>query len=92
MEPFSILVLVVLVLALVLVFQDVRVVPPGEEHTVERFGRYTGTLRPGLKPIVPLVDRVGRRPNMMEQVPDVPSQEVITRDRGMVKALAEGSA
>src|SRR3954452_3565449 len=85
MEPFSILVLVVLVLALVLVFQGVRAVPQGEEHTVERFGRYTGTLRPGLNLIVPLVDRVGRRLNMMEQVLDVPAQEVITRDNAMIR-------
>src|SRR5690349_2523973 len=85
MEPFSILVLVVLVLGLILVFQGVRSVPQGEEHTVERFGRYTGTLRPGLNLIVPLVDRVGRRLNMMEQVLDVPEQEVITRDNAMVK-------
>src|SRR3954453_24099677 len=85
MEPFSVLVLVVLVLGLILVFQGVRSVPQGEEHTVERFGRYTGTLRPGLNLIVPLVDRVGHRLNMMDQVLDVPAQEVITRDNAMIR-------
>ncbi|HEX8373596.1 MAG TPA: SPFH domain-containing protein [Geminicoccaceae bacterium] len=84
LEPFTVLVLVVLALGLALVFRGVRSVPQGEAQTVERFGRYTRTLLPGLNLIVPLVDRIGRRMNVMEQVVDVPSQEVITRDNAMV--------
>ena len=61
MEPFSILVLVVLVLALVLVFQGVRAVPQGYNYTVENFGRYTRTLKPGLHILIVPVDRARRR-------------------------------
>ena len=79
MEGFSIFAIAVLGLAVVTVWMGVITVSQGMEYTVERFGRYSRTLKPGLALIVPYVDRIGAKMSMMETVLDVPSQEVITR-------------
>jgi len=81
---YDIFVLIVVFLAILTVFLGVKTVPQGYNWTVERFGRYTRMLRPGLNLVVPFVDRIGRRMNVMEQVMDVPQQEVITRDNASV--------
>jgi regulator of protease activity HflC (stomatin/prohibitin superfamily) len=73
LEGFSSFVIFLLGLAVVLIFLGVKSIPQGMEYTVERFGRYTQTLRPGLNIIIPVIDRIGNKLNMMEQVQDVPS-------------------
>ncbi len=73
-------------LAVIIVFSGVKAVPQGREWTVERFGRFTRVLTPGLNLIVPMVDRIGHRLSMMEELIDIPSQDVITRDNARVTA------
>ena len=75
-----------LIFAVIVVFMGVKMVPQGLEYTVERFGRYTRTLKPGIHFLVPFIYKVGHKVNMMEQVADVPQQEVITSDNAMVSA------
>lgn len=75
---------VILLLALVVILRSIRVVPQGYHWTVERFGKYTRTITPGLNLLTPIVEAVGRKFNMMEQVLDIPAQDVISADNALV--------
>jgi regulator of protease activity HflC (stomatin/prohibitin superfamily) len=77
--------LVLVVLAIVIAVSTIKVVPQGREYTVERLGRYTRTLKPGLSILLPFIETIGRRLNVTEQVLDVPRQEVITKDNVTVQ-------
>ena len=86
LDGFDYFVIGIVILAILLLFALVKTVPQGYNYTVERFGRYTRTLEPGLNILTPFIERIGARMNVMEQVLDIPTQEVITRDNASVAA------
>jgi len=85
MAGTTLLTFIVVLAGIIVLIKTVRMVPQGFEWTVERFGKYTHTMSPGLHFLMPIAQTVGRKVNMMEQVLDVPSQDVITKDNAVVK-------
>ena len=85
---FEVFTFAVLLLGLFLAVSAIKIVPQGHEYTVERFGRYTRTLKPGITILMPFMEAIGRRVSVMEQVLDVPRQEVITKDNVTVQVDA----
>ncbi|HSP85135.1 MAG TPA: SPFH domain-containing protein [Psychrobacter sp.] len=88
MESFSIVMIVLIALVVFTVFKGVRIVPQGYKWVVQRLGKYSQTLEPGLNLIIPFVDHVAYKVTTKDIVLDIPSQEVITRDNVVIIANA----
>ncbi|HDN26933.1 MAG TPA: SPFH/Band 7/PHB domain protein [Thioploca sp.] len=84
-HDFTIFVVIFLTMAVILVFMGVKSIPQGQEWTVERFGKYTKTLDPGLHIIIPAIDVISKKLSMKEEVMDIPAQDVITKDNALVR-------
>ncbi len=82
---FSVLAGVLVVLTAIIVFMTIKTVRQGHEFTIERFGRFTRVLKPGLHLLVPFIETIGARVNMKERVMDIPTQEIITKDNAMAR-------
>jgi len=85
---FDIVVIALVIFVILVLFAGIKIVPQGYRYTLERFGRYTRTLEPGLNLITPFIERIGSRMNVMEQVLNVPTQEVITKDNASISTDA----